>query len=418
MSASGKIKPKALVFCSPFEGQRGYFLAGLSHFYQVDIYYPTSRRFRSKWQIFYPWAYSKDARFFTHKTLQELLDAPSGYEAVFIHPNALTPFFGWYENQQELTEFVLKMKEKGKKIYWLDMGENQYHITSQPQFWDNIDFCLKGQVFKKEYEYINFDPKKVALFQGRDVMENPTVIKDNSQFDFDRYRHKILPCPYVPSITKPKDLDFSGKKKVYDLAANTRTYGNGTLRYGLIREIQKRLKREYIYSFDYDNKGWETNLPQDQRQFDPYLIKTAKLGKLLFKLKYGKYFYPQPLYLHNLARAKCFLGLSWVLLSFRTADCWGAGVVLINFSHKKFDYGIPMEDGYNYISIGERDEMTDDNEHIKPEYIPRIVEKVEAILGDEKKQKEIIKNGYATFQEYYSSPKQYVKKIFIDKIEV
>jgi hypothetical protein len=203
---------------------------------------------------------------------------------------------------------------------------------------------------------------------------------------------------------------------VYDLVANTRTFGNGTLRYGLIKQVQKQLKSKFIYSFDYDNQGWETNLPKNQEIFDSYLIKTGKLGKFLFKLKYGKYFYPQELYVHNLARAKCFLALSWVLLSFRTADCFGAGVVMINFSHKKFEYGIPMEDGVNYVSIGERDEMTDDNEQIKPEYIPGIIDKIEQILSDTKKQAEIIKNGKEIFNQYYSSPKQFVGKVFMSKI--
>lgn len=409
-------KPKALVFVSPFEGARGYFLAGLSHYFRLDVYYAPSRRFRFKWQIFHKWAYDTDARFIKYGSLQELLDASCGYDAVFIHPNALTPFFGWYENEAEMTEFVLRMKKKGKKVYWLDMGENQYHAVANPEFWDSIEYCLKGQVFKKEYEYLFFDKKKIALFQGKDVMENPVIVENNMRFDFNRYRHKILPCPYVPSITKPKDLDFSKTPKIYDIAANTRTYGNGALRFLLIKEIQRRMNPKHIYSFDYDDKGWETNLAESQKPFNPYLIKTLKLGKLLFKLKYGTYFYPQPLYLHNLSRAKCFFGPAWCLLSFRNADCWGAGCVLINFSANKFNYGLPMEDGYNYVSIGERDEMTDDNESIRPEFIPGIVEKIENILGDAKKQAEIIKNSRAVFEEYYSSPKQFVKKIFIDKI--
>lgn len=409
-------KPTAIAFVSPFEGARGYFLAGLSHYYELTVYYTVSRRFRFKWQIFHLWAYDTDVSFIKYDSLKELLNIPSGRDAIFIHPNALTPFFGWYENQREMTEFVLLMKQKGKKIYWLDMGENQYHVTSSSQFWDNIEVCLKGQVFKQEYESIFFDPKKVALFQGKDVMENQTIIDENQKMDFNKYRHKILPCPYVPSITRPKDLDFHNQRKIYDIVANTRTYGNGTLRYGLIREIQKRMNQKYIYSFDYDDKGRETNVPDDEGDFDPYLIKFAKIGKMLFKAKYGTYFYPQEFYVHNLSRAKCFFAPAWCLLSFRNADCWGAGCVLINFSAKKFNYGLSMEDGVNYVSIGERDEMTDDNESIRPEFIPGIVEKIDSILGDEKKQAEIIKNGRAIFEEYYSSPKQFVKKVFIDKI--
>ena len=409
-------KPTALAFVSPFEGARGYFLAGLSHYYALNVYYYTTRRFRFKWQIFHSWAYDSDVRFTKYTSLQELLNVYSGYDAIFIHPNALTPFFGWYENQKEITEFVLKMKEKGKKIYWLDTGEVQYHSTSNPDFWDNIDLALKGQVFKKEYEHLFFDEQKALLFNGPDVMQNETIVAENMKFNFDKYRHKILPCPYVPSITRPKDLDFSKTKKVYDIAANTRSYGNGILRYRLIREIQNRLDKTYIYSFDYDDKGWETNAPEGQKNFDPYLIKTLKLGKLLFKLKYSTYFYPQPLYLHNLSRAKCFFAPAWCLLSFRNADAWGAGCVLINFSVKKFNYGLPMQDDYNYVSIGERDEMTDDNESIRPEFIRGIISKIESILGDGKKQAEIVKNGKAVFQEYYSSPKQFVKKVFIERL--
>lgn len=391
-------------------------MAGLSHYYQLNIYYTVSRRFRFLWQIFCKWGYSGDQKFIKYSGLKELLNVASGYDAVFINIAALTPFFGWYENQKEIVDFVLRMKQKGKKIYWLDSGELQYYATSSSMFWDNIDFALKGQVFKQEYEPLFFDRKKMALFNGLDTMKSEVLIQDNQKMDFNKYRHKILPCPYVPSITKLKDLDFSNTRKIYDIAANTRTYSNGLLRYRLIMEIQKRLNPKYMYSFDYDNKGWETNLPKDRKDFDPYLISTAKLGKLLFKLRYGTYFYPQSLYLHNLARAKCFFAPAWCLLSYRNADVWGAGAVLINFSVKKFECGIPMEDGFNYISIGERDEMTDDNETIKSEFIPGIMEKIEAILGNETQQKEIIKNGWAIFNEYYSSPKQYMKKIFIDKI--
>ena len=75
-----------------------------------------------------------------------------------------------------------------------------------------------------------------------------------------------------------------------------------------------------------------------------------------------------------------------------------------------------MQDDYNYVSIGERDEMTDDNESIRPEFIPGIISKIESILGDGKKQAEIVKNGKAVFQEYYSSPKQFVKKVFIERL--
>ena len=39
-----------------------------------------------------------------------------------------------------------------------------------------------------------------------------------------------------------------------------------------------------------------------------------------------------------------------------------------------------------------------------------------AELGDGKKQAEIVKNGKAVFQEYYSSPKQFVKKVFIERL--
>lgn len=408
-------KPTALAFVSPFEGARSYFLAGLSHFYKLDVYYSTNSRFRFKWQIFYAWAYARGARFFKYRVLQELLDVAGGYDAVFIHPNALTPFFGWFENQKEITEFVVNMKNKGKKIYWLDIGETQYHYTSSPLFWDNIDACLKGQVFKKEYEPIFFNRKQVNLFNGWDWMASETVMKENEKMDFEKYRRKILPVPFSPSITQAKDLDFSNVPKLYDISANTRSFGNGLLRYRLIQEMQKRLNKKYIYSFDYDDKGWATNFSGTRQLPVKLLTKLGKLGKLIFKVKYGKYGYPGPLYVHNLAYSRCYFGPACILLSFRAADCFGAGTVLISFSFNKFDYGLPMEDGVNYVSLGERDEMTDDNENIRPEFIPAILAKVEGILGDRPKQEEIIKNGKKIYEEYYSSPKQFVKKIFIDK---
>ena len=76
-----------------------------------------------------------------------------------------------------------------------------------------------------------------------------------------------------------------------------------------------------------------------------------------------------------------------------------------------------MEDGYNYVSIGERDEMTEDNIHFKEEFTAAVTSKLENILNNSKKQQEIIKNQLEIYNQYFITPQQFVKKIFMEKIK-
>ncbi len=414
----GKIKPKALTFISPFEGRMSYLLAGLSHYYQIDAYYCASEHFSHKWQMFYRWLYNKDIRFIRYNnTPEEMLAVPEGYDAVFVEYAMVMTFFQGSGYHDKLLAFLQKLRAKAKRMYWSEVGEHQFYMFGRPQFWEMVDGVLKFQVFKPEYNHLLKDLMQISKFQDPVLAQDAELVKENMNFEIDKYYHKIYPFPLPHSIVDNSALAWAKHRRIYDIAGNTRSGGNGALRYTVIREIQKRLDKQYTYSFDYDDKGWESNVSYWQRRLNPfYGIRKFRFGELFFRVLHYRLFYPGPLYFHNLSNAKCYLGLPWTFSSMRTADTWQAHTVLLCFSFKKCNYGIPVKDGYNYVSLGERDEITDDNVHLKGEYMPQIMDKIHAILGDERKQKEIIKNQVATYKEYCISPKQFVKKIFIEKI--
>lgn len=407
-------KPTALVFAHPFEGRTSYFLAGLSRFYKLKIYYNWNKRFRFALQVFYKWQYSSDAEFIRCDSLEEFNRIEEKYDAAFLFLESYHHFLPWPLGHQEILNSVKQVRRLVKDVFWLEIGERQYFTFGRPEFWDLISGVIKGQVFKKEFEYILKDPKKISLFQDPRLVEYPILAEENALLDLDKYRSKIIPFPFTPTITDLAKYSWKDHPKIYDWAANTRTVGNGLLRCAVIQVLEQQLPDKYSHSIEYHNFRHASNLPANERPFDIYL--TPRIGKWLFKIKYGKYFYAQPLYLHNLLYSRCYLGLGWSFSSLRTADAWGAGSVLINFSMEKCDYGIPMIDGYNYVSIGERDEMTEDNRHFKSEFSEMIVGKVFSILIDRERQQLVVKNQLQIYNEYFSTPKQFVKKIFMDKI--
>jgi hypothetical protein len=408
------IKPKALVFAHPFEGRTSYFLAGLSHFYQLDIYFTTSKRFRFAWQTFYKWQYCNDIKFFRCKNLDQLHALEKKYDAAFLFLESYYQFLPWPLGQKEILESIKIIKQQAKNIFWLEIGERQFFTFGEPEFWNSITMVIKGQVFKKEYEHLLKNPAKISLFQDAKLVEYPELVRQNQILDLEKYRHKIIPFPFTPTITDLAKYNWQNHPKIYDWAANTRTVGNGQMRFQVIEYLEKSLPAKYSHSIEYHNVRHALN--SEPKDFDIYL--TPFLGKWLFKANYGKYFYAQPLYLHNLLRSRCYLALGFTFSSLRTADAWGAGNVLINFSFDKCDYGIPVEDGYNYISIGERDEMSLDLNTFKSEFGPYIRERFEEILGDRIKQQKIVKNQRKIFEEYFLTPTLFVKKIFIEKIGV
>ena len=407
-------KPKAIVFAHPFEGRTSYFLAGLSHFYELIIYYNASKRFRFSFQVFYKWQYAGDVKFIKCNSPDEVLDAEGSFDAAFVFVESMFEHLKWFEGQAEITEFVKKLKKRVGKLVWMEIGEHQWFMVPEDPFWETVDYVVKGQVFRPEYEHLMHDLSRIHLFQGKLPEEHQRLKVGNLKFEMGKWRHKILPLPFTPCITEQKSLDWPGVDRIYDFSGNTRTFGNGLLRYDVIKAIKEGLENEFRYSFEFDPIGQVTNLSEDKKPNDIYL--KPYIGKLLFKLKYGRFFYPQPLYVHNLSKTRVYLGLGFTFSSLRTADVWGSGSVLVNFSLAKCDYGIPVEEGKHYISIGERDEMTDDNVVFKKEYSEQVVEKVRDILKDRDRQNEIIGNQYKLYREYFSSPEQFVKKIFIEKI--
>lgn len=408
-------KPTALVFAHPFEGRTSYFLAGLSHFYDLEIYFVTNKRFRFAWQIFYKWQYSKDAKFVSCQSLAQLDAIEKKYNAAFLFLEAYHFFLPWPLGQKEILASIHRIGALTKNIFWFEIGERQYFTFGRPEFWDSVKAVIKGQVFKKQYEHILKDPQKVSLFQDPKLASYPELVEENAVLDLEKYRSKVLPFPFTPTITDLARYDLSRYEKAYDWAANTRTVGNGLMRFEVIQTLEKNLPDKYSHSIEYHNVKHAVNLPKQSRPRDIYL--TPHIGRALFKAKFGKYFYAQPLYWHNLVRSRCYLGLGFTFSSLRTADVWGAGSVLVNFSFEKCDYGVPVEDGFNYVSLGERDEMSLDLSTFKPEFGQRICQIMEQILSDRKKQELIIKNQLATFNEYFISPQQFVKKIFIEKIK-
>jgi hypothetical protein len=178
--------------------------------------------------------------------------------------------------------------------------------------------------------------------------------------------------------------------------------------------VQDKLGANFGYSFDFE-RFYRTNRPGIRNFFNPLLTNKWKITRYLSYLRYAKYHYPKLLYVHNLRQSRVHMGLGLFYSSYRTADVWSYGAVLLAWSHDKIDYGVPLTDGYNYVSIGEREKISPDNLKLLPEYKERIVDVVQNILNNPTKQQEIVSNALKTYGEYYSNPKQFVQKIFIDK---
>ena len=204
--------------------------------------------------------------------------------------------------------------------------------------------------------------------------------------------HKILPCPFPPSIVDEAVIESSRKqKKIYDITGNFQ--GNSGMRFETMKMIEKNLNKKYKYLFDYGMDGYKINYKNIYNTFNPFLIKKWNIGRVLFQLKYGRMYYPKPFYIHNLSYSRCHLGLGHHSSSLRTGDVMGVGAVLFNWNQTKFDSGYNLKDGYNYVSIGDREQMTKDNFVLKKEYSSSILEIVNNILSNPSKQKEIIKKN-------------------------
>jgi len=416
------MKPKALAVANLFEGRIGYLVAGLSHFFDLDVLYITNHQFSKESEIFYPWLYDAGVNFTKFVSPEQILELNKTYEFFFFDAepfnvyrssNGQTPKY--FESKTHMLDFFGKIKKKIPKFYYIEMGEIFFFSFTSPEFWDLVDGVIKHHVFKKEFAHLvrrEAQNPQNFLFSHKDFSNEAELMKDNSIFEAENYYHKIFPLPFPPSIVDAPNSIVPLKKRLYDIAGNFHIVHK--LRCGIAQIVKDSLKPGQYYGMDY-GAFWESNKKVFKNLLNPLLVEKMKITRLLSKFKYGKYHYPKLLYVHSLKQSKSFLGLGLYYSSYRTADVWSYGSVLISWSHDKIDYGVPLIDGYNYISIGEREEISPNNKDILPQYKEKIASIVQGILQNPAKQQELINNGLKTYQEYYSSPKQMVKKIFIEK---
>lgn len=414
-------KPKALVLSTTTLNQNSYFNAGISHFYETDIFYVTPRRSLIKSFLtrtppdLYLWQYSKDVKFIECFDKDIFLNIPEGkYDTIFI---IASPFFQIFEQDRNKAMEVLKnLRKKTKKLYWVEPGEVLFFSFGREEFWNLVDGVIKSFLFKKEFAY---KMREDSFASDYHILSMPDHFKywieENKKMHIEDWYHKIIPMPLPPSITDRPATRWVGRKRIYNIAGNFQ--GNAGLRFAVERLLENKLPDEVKYSFDYGKDGYKTNYKNFKNIFSPFLIRKFNVGRVLFQLIYGKYFYPKPYYFHNLANSEVYLGLGHYVNSLRTADSWGSGTALINWNMDMFDYGFPLVDGYNYFSLGNREDITTDNTHLKPEYEQKILDKVNVILADKEKIATVVDNGLEFFKEYFSSPKQYIKKFFIEKIK-
>ncbi len=419
------MKPRALVVANPFEGRIGYFLAGLSHFFELEVLYIADHIFSKDSQVFYRWLYSKDVIFTKFNDPLDVFERKGAYDYFFFHSepfnvfgNSLSQKMEFFSAKEELLEYLKKVKEKIPHIYYIEMGEIFFFNFTSPDFWELVDGVIKHHVFKKEFAYlVREEAKNPTSFKYSSpyLSQNQQLMEENAVFELEKYYHKIFPLPFPPSIVEEPSSRLPLKKRLYDISGNFHIAHK--LRCSTAAAVKENLKPGQFYGMDY-GAFWETNKKSLKNLLCFLLIEKMKITRLLSKFKYGKYHYPKLLYVHTLKQAKCFLGLGLFFSSYRTADVWSYGSVLISWSHDKINYGVPLVDGYNYVSIGEREEISSNNIDLTPEHKERIVKIVSGILSDPVKQQQLVENGLKTYHEYYSSPKQMVQKIFIEKIKL
>ncbi len=416
------MKPKALVVANPFEGRIGYFLAGLSHYFELEVLYLTDHQFTKESQVFYRWLYDSDVSFTLCKNPNEVFEKKGTYEYFFFHAdpfnvfsNSLKQSLEFFKDKDDLLTYLLRVKQKIPHLYYIEMGEIFFFSFTSQKFWDMVDGVIKHHVFKKEFAYLVREEAKnpnAFKYSSTYLAKNRHLMLENSLFEAEKYYHKIFPLPFPPSIVDQPSGTVPLKNRLYDVGGNFHIAHK--LRCGVAQVIKENLKPGQTYGIDY-GAFWESNKKSIKNIFNSLLVEKMKLTRLLSKIKYGKYKYPKLLYVHALKRSRCFLGLGLFYSSYRTADVWSYGSVLISWSHDKVDYGVPLVNGYNYISIGEREEISPNNIDLRPEYKEKIVDAVQKILNDPQKQQEIVENGQKTYQEFFSSPKQLVQKIFIQR---
>jgi len=363
-----------------------WFVTSLSnhHFYTDEKHNSLLGQWKRIPPQLYLWQYDKDCRLLHCRSIDDALKIDDNYYDIIVVQDVVTKNLDKLDSRKEVLEFLKKLKKKTKKLYWFEPGEHFYFYFGSPEFWEMIDGVFKGSLFKKKYAYYIRDESLIFKYQWNYPPHYfDKIIPENKSLMIENYYDKIIPYSYSPSITDKPALTWLTKERIYDIAGNFQ--GNSGMRFATMKMLQKRLGNKYFYSFDYGKNGHSINRRHAKNILNPFLIKKFHIGRILFHLKYGKYFYPKPLYFHNLANTKCYLGLGHYASSLRTFDAMGAGCVLLNWNMEKFEVGISLIDGYNYISIGDREKMTKDNFHLKEEYSDSIAEKVKSILDDEKK---------------------------------
>ena len=409
---------------NPFEGRIGYFLAGLSHYFQLDVLFLTDHMFTKESQILYRWLYDSDVSFTKFEKPDDVFNLQTSYEYFFFHAEPFNVFrnsFGdkmkYFDGKEALLEYLKKVRQNIPHLYYIEMGEIFFFSFTTPKFWDLVDGVIKHHVFKKEFAYLvrrEAQNPQNFLYSSPYLAKDEDLMASNRVFEAENYYHKIFPLPFPPSIVDAPKSIAPLKNRLYDIGGNFHLVHK--LRCSVAQLIEKDIETSKTYSIDYGT-FYTTNKPRIKNLLNRFLTEPWKITRLLSKINYGKYRYPKLLYIHNLKQARCFLGLGLFYSSYRTADVWSYGGVLIAWSFDKIDYGVPLINGYNYVSIGEREEISPNNIDLQSENKEQIVRAVQGILNDPQKQQQIVNNSLKTYQEYFSSPKQMVKKIFTEKLK-
>ena len=412
-------KPKALVICHPFEARICYFLAGLSHFYQLELLYKPNKPFSKPSEVFFLWLFAKDVKFTLWHGPESPFKPGASYDAVFVHAE----FFGLFsvkklvfEDRLQVLGFLGKLRGITKKLFFMELAEFYFFLFPEPEFWQMVDGVVRCYMFKKEYAYLVREEAKnphALHYHGGPYQGNTALFELNKDFLVEQYYGKIYALPFPGSVVDAPKKITPLNERSHNIGANFRA--DQTTRVAVASAVVDSAQHgKLTYSMDYDN-AYFTNRRTPGNFYFSALVKSWSVERALSKIFYGKYPYVTMPYMFNLNNCRCILALGLKNRSLRNVDCWSHGAVCLDWSYEKMDCGIPMVDGYNYFSLGVREEIFPDNEHFGPGQKEKVLAKVEEILLDHKKQEELVKSQLEVYNQYYSSPANFVKKIFISK---
>lgn len=396
-------KLRARVFVTPCEGRVAYFLAGLSHYFRLEILIPYSDLNHKR--LFQEY-FAQDTTITPINTIEEIFSIDNEFDIFMFDGDMLLRFFDKNKERYKLDVFLQKMRRHVQKIYYIEPGEVFFFNFCDDVFWSLIDGVIKHQVFKIEHAHLLREDTDKFLYHDPKIGSDIERMDSNRVFEVEKYYAKIFPLPFPPSITEDITVNFLKNVTLYDIAGNFQK--NASARIAMLDIVSQTDNKFFL---DYGDTS-TTNRKHILNMFNPYFIPN-KIGKALFSIRYRRFLYPQAKYVHSLLHTKAYLGLGLFFSSYRTADVWRYKKALLAWNHEIIDYGLPMIDGENYISIGNREQMFTHNINWKDDTAKReFLNRLESILSDSNLLQKVSAGGINTFNEYFSHPKEFVKKLF------